>query len=439
MRRLSSENRRVLGVFGPEDDVDVVREALGPQPNATPSQGEFGQRHYSFEAAAQLGLNLEAARSACDAVEAVRAAHRAGQPYAVVLVNFESVIAAAEGDLIERLRCEDPDVYVVLCAARFEGVVERTVARLECPDRVILLKRPFELSELRWMVLSLVCRWESDRRLARRTEELALALDRERDAVQEAVLANRARNEFLANMSHEIRTPLNSIIGFGRLLSGLPLDQEHRRWVQFVRDAGVTLLAIVNDILDLSTIEAGQLRLDPTDFALAGLLERVRAAAALAAKDKPLVVEVVLDPSVPTCVRGDETRLEQILANLMLNAVKFTESGSVVCRCALEAECDERLVLRFEVEDTGIGIDAGQQERIFQSFVQADSSATRKYGGTGLGLAICKRLVELMDGRIGVQSVLGRGSTFWTTVVLEKPRCAAPEDSCNSTATLARR
>ena len=244
-----------------------------------------------------------------------------------------------------------------------------------------------------------------EEQVRQQTSELAVARD-------QALEASRVKSDFLASMSHEIRTPLNAIIGMAELLSESSLSREQEKYVGVFRNAGEALLSQVNDILDLSKIEAEQLTLENIEFNLLDIVEQAVEIYALKADAKgiELLTDVGLD--VPLVVHGDPGRLRQIMLNLIGNAIKFTESGEIVIRVRLAASPDSADMLHFEVRDSGIGIPAGKLESIFGSFTQVDSSITRRYGGTGLGLAICKRLVEMMAGRIWVESDEGRGSTF---------------------------
>ena len=232
-----------------------------------------------------------------------------------------------------------------------------------------------------------------------------------------AEAANLAKSAFLANMSHEIRTPMNAIIGLTHLLRRSGTTPEHAEWLEKIDSAGRHLLAIINDILDISKIEAGRLKLESTDFQLSTVLDNVASILGAGARDKGLTIEVD-DDAVPQWLRGDPTRLRQALLNYGGNALKFTEKGTIALRSRLLEENGDAIFVRFEVADTGVGIAPEKIGRLFNAFEQADMSTTRKYGGTGLGLAITRHLAQLMGGDVGVESTPGVGSTFWFTVRL---------------------
>ncbi|MDO9512247.1 MAG: response regulator [Bacteroidales bacterium] len=285
---------------------------------------------------------------------------------------------------------------------------------------VDFISKPIEPRVLRGKVSVFLDLYMQSQELSRLLREKEIINEQLHIAKEKAEAATRAKSIFLANMSHEIRTPMNGIIGMGDLLSQTALTEEQKDYLDTIIISSNSLLGIINDILDFSKIESNQVELENIPFKLnEPLTELIKLLSVKATENK---VEMVLDidESIPLGLKGDPTRLKQILLNLMSNALKFTFEGKVILEVNALVMTEGSVKLRFAVTDSGIGISKEGQNKLFKSFSQADSSTTRKYGGTGLGLAISKSLCEMMDGEIGVDSELGKGSTFWFTAVFER-------------------
>ncbi|BDI30518.1 hypothetical protein CCAX7_25690 [Capsulimonas corticalis] len=252
-------------------------------------------------------------------------------------------------------------------------------------------------------------------------EEQALELVEARD---QAVAFTRAKSEFLANMSHEVRTPMNGVLGMTGILLDTDLTPEQRDYALTIRSSGDALMTIINDILDFSKIEAGKMVIETIDFDLNDVIEETLDLFAPRAREKGLEIAALLPTNCPRLLQGDPGRIRQVLSNLLGNALKFTDVGEVVLEVGVIHNCDAYAELRLAVRDTGVGIAPDRQTAVFESFTQADGSTSRKYGGTGLGLTICRQLTDLMGGTIGLESVLGEGSTFWLQMPLKKQRGA---------------
>ncbi len=301
-----------------------------------------------------------------------------------------------------------------------DELVRKRTAELEVVNEDLRLSRAKTLKLLEEAVESHEKSEQMNVQLQHEIAERKIVEESLARARDEAEAASRMSSQFLANMSHEIRTPMNGVIGMTDLLLDTPLSDEQRRYAELIRSSGGALLSLLNDILDISKIEAGKVELELLDFDLRDMVESFAAPLAMRAKSKGIEFDCVVEPNVPSLVCGAPGRLRQILTNLAGNAVKFTEEGGVNVQVSVVSETPDASVIRFSVRDTGIGIPPDHQRRLFRKFTQADASTTRRYGGSGLGLAIAKELVELMGGEIGVNSQAGLGSEFWLTVCLGK-------------------
>jgi signal transduction histidine kinase/CheY-like chemotaxis protein/HPt (histidine-containing phosphotransfer) domain-containing protein len=357
------------------------------------------------------------------------------------------IIAAPELDFAEEAERSLQQSLLLLLAVLAVGTVLATALALRLSKRlrgltaaaeavgqgqVPVLPRRIQTRELRQLAFTLrdsaqeivnsrqallQANEQLEQRVVQRTEQLAIARD-------DALAAARAKAAFLATMSHEIRTPLNGVVGMTTLMADTPLNDEQHDYLHTMRVSSDQLLAVINDILDYSKIESGKLDIESEPLNLLATIEEACDMAASRAREKGLELLVDASDELPAWVRGDVTRLRQVLLNFINNAIKFTEQGQIVLSAQMREDFDASrgaqsgALIEFRVKDTGIGIPTDRQGALFQSFTQVDASTTRKYGGTGLGLAICKRLAELMGGSVGLESEVGQGSTFWFTARL---------------------
>ena len=443
----SDKNRRILIIDDNhaihEDFVRILRGKDEAQTGLDDLEAElFGTK----PVAAGVTFELVSAYQGEEGVAQVEAALKAGKPFALAFVDMRMPPGIDGVETLSKIWAIDPDLQAVICTAYSDYSWDEVLARLGRNDRLLILKKPFDNIEVRQMAGTLTEKWSLQKEHRERLQNLEFAvaerttefMEANRKLVSEIVertnieaelhkakdaaeAANHAKSMFLANMSHEVRTPLNGIIGMSDLLLQTELTHLQRDFVQTLSRSGEALLCVVNEILDFSKIEAGKIVLEHVDFHINEAVHAALDLQAQPAASKRLELAFLVESDVPTRLHGDTGRLRQVLFNLLGNAVKFTEQGEVFLHVSCDQKTERDCVLRFEINDTGIGIPADIQRTLFQPFTQADSSTSRKYGGTGLGLAICKRICEMMGGQIGIRSEAGRGSTFWFTARFLRP------------------
>jgi signal transduction histidine kinase len=451
-------NRRILIVDDNPAIHEDFRKILCPSsPSQTLDEDEaviFGR---PAEDTPFIGFEVDSAFQGQEGLEKVNTAKSEGKPYALAFVDGRMPPGWDGVETIVNLWQSYPELQIVICTAYSDYSWEQIVKRVGQSDSLVILKKPFDNVEVLQLAHAMTRKWslnhqaraqlgqlgrlveertlelrEANERLVRANQQLESAAEKAHRHARAAEAASRSKSEFLANMSHEIRTPMNGVLGMTELLLETRLDAEQREYAETIRFSGQALVAILNDILDLSKIEAGKLTLESIDFDFRESVERSVKLHSQSARTKHLSLSVSVDPRIPISLKGDPVRLRQVLLNLIGNAIKFTEQGSVCVGVTLEDDCPDGSLVRVSVVDTGIGLTREQQAKLFRPFTQADGSVTRKFGGTGLGLAIARRLVEMMGGQLGVESTPGSGSTFWFTARF--PKAVGSESQSNQRA-----
>lgn len=401
----------------------------------------------SVDILADIKYEIDHAYQGEEAIRKVKEAAELGNPYALVFMDVRMPPGMDGIEAIQKIWQKYPFTEMVICTAYSDYSWDEIVKNLGSTDKLLFMKKPFDATALKQTALTLTTKWhlqqesivyteKLEKEVNERTKELSKLVEDFKKMKEKAEKATAAKSAFLANMSHEIRTPMNGVMGMNDLLLETELTDEQRELSSMVKKSAKSLLRVINDILDFSKIEAGKMKIEKVPIQLHDFIKEIVQITSFSTNDKGLSIEFKIDDDVPEYILGDPVRIRQILMNYGGNAVKFTDEGSVAFLVEFLEPDDERYKIKFSVKDTGPGIPPKKQEDIFDSFTQGDESTTRKYGGTGLGLAICRQLAELMNGRVGVESEVGKGSTFWFTATFQKaPEGDTAENFADSTST----
>jgi signal transduction histidine kinase/PleD family two-component response regulator len=428
---MNQDKKRILIV---DDNVDIhedFKKILNPvvrvkNPEMLDLENElFG--NISKKDSTSTGYLIDDAYQGEEALVMVDRAQNDGNPYSLVFMDVRMPPGIDGIETTYRLWQKYPYLEIVVCTAYSDYSWEQMLEKLGRNDHLLFIKKPFDGVSVKQIALALTTKWELslkerehlihlEAEVERRTEKIRAIMQNLSELKDQAEAATKAKSAFLSNMSHEIRTPINAIVGFGELLKATSLTVEQRDYVETISSSGEHLLALMNEILDISKIESQKVVLEEINFDLENLISNVLKMLQMRIFGKPVDLNLVFPSDVPRYFRGDPTRIRQIFMNLVGNAIKFTDKGEVTVIVSIDPDgiCGKKgkVTLKCSVKDTGIGIPADKQKEIFKIFTQVDSSITRKYGGSGLGLNITEALVQMMDGEIRVESVFGKGSEF---------------------------